>query len=725
MRSIYLLVWIFTDRFSSANTFEIAYLVQSSSCIDISDFLSDRSVVLLLIWGNLSLSCEGAIFYPNSTRSQGWNRLYSDFVVRYYTAYIPARHRFDYIVLVDGDAKLDLANQFETEEKQPWRVLERYLFDHQPLVCSPVGVNVYHDKDQYQYPDLHQADAIDDVVLAMHAKAAQLLLPLAERFDDNIATSILGVFATAYFSGQVMKIKSLVISNAPNGSASNDPSKLWIRQWISSSLYELEHGITNKGLDEDSRALKEHQIRHASAEGKEPRIRQASTDGGDILLHFESCHPYFYDRSQFYRELRHYIPDYMPPINDFAREDSYQDCRDLLSEDDRSLIPDLNIGCNMSEVFRDPARVAERVAWTREEVSGSFEWRISITGCDLSKISHSAAKQCISRSSPRGVMFIGDSLARYQYLNLAHFIATGNWHSPADLPNENEKKFGDWASFYKETNRRLRGLEICDCYRNASDGNFYNVTENRYFEEPGGVKLTFFLVLGERPFRQHALARLNVTCNGDFPGRYASLGRFARRALPCAQAGCAPGLCSARPKEEADPAEFMQYLGDGSSAPAGAIAPLVLALLPSDVVVNAGLHWRAGSASRFATDAVRLQLQGEADSLRRAGAEARLHWKTTTALRDWGPYHGGPAEYPFAAKLVEAGAFQGVYDAWALTHSLALSLEEAESAEEGYWDALHFHGPIYSQLNRVLIAYLCSLPPGPRLVRLRDRGADA
>jgi hypothetical protein len=95
MWSIYLLVWIFTDRFSSASTFEIAYLVQSSSCIDISDSSSDRSVVLLLIWGNLSLSCEGAIFYPNSARSQGWTRLYSDFVVRYHTAYIPARHRFD------------------------------------------------------------------------------------------------------------------------------------------------------------------------------------------------------------------------------------------------------------------------------------------------------------------------------------------------------------------------------------------------------------------------------------------------------------------------------------------------------------------------------------------------------------------------------------------------------------------------------------------------------
>jgi hypothetical protein len=315
-------------------------------------------------------------------------------------------------------------------------------------------------------------------------------------------------------------------------------------------------------------------------------------------------------------------------------------------------------------------------------------------------------------------MLIGDSLTRYQYLNLAHFIATGEWHSPADLPNENEKRFGSWDRFYKETNRRLRGHETCDCFRNGND--YFNVTENRYFEEPSGVKLSYFMVLHDKPFRQHALRRLNVTCNGDFPERYASPGRFARRAAPCAQAFCSPGACWARRRDEADLSGFLQYHGGGDPLPVGAIAPLVRALLPSDVVINAGLHWRDGIVSTFAVDEVRLRLQAEVEELRRAGAAARMHWKTTTALREPEEYSGGPAEYHFVAELMEAGAVHGVYDAWVLTYSLRLALEQADLLHEGYWDSLHFHGPIYAELNRVLIAYLCSLPPGPRLVRLRD-----
>jgi hypothetical protein len=306
-------------------------------------------------------------------------------------------------------------------------------------------------------------------------------------------------------------------------------------------------------------------------------------------------------------------------------------------------------------------------------------------------------------------MFIGDSVTRYQYLNLAHFVATGEWDSPADLPNENKRRFGDWARFHAETNCRLGGREVCDCYRNGSD--LASVVENRYFEDPAGVRLSFFIVHADQPFRQHALPRLNVTCNGAFPDRYATLCRFARRAAPCAQAFCAPGACRPRRLEDTEPGEYLQHRGAGGPQPAGSLAALVRALLQSDVVVNAGLHWRDGAASRFTVDSVRARLQAEAEALRRAGAAARLHWKTTTAVRDGWPFSGGPAEYPFAAQLVEA---------WALTHALRLALEDREVLDEGYWDGLHLHGPVYAQLNRVLIAYLCSLPPCPRLARLRD-----
>ncbi len=58
-----------------------------------------------------------------------------------------------------------------------------------------------------------------------------------------------------------------------------------------------------------------------------------------------------------------------------------------------------------------------------------------------------------------------------------------------------------------------------------------------------------------------------------------------------------------------------------------------------------------------------------------------------------------------------------MFDAYLLTRELFLSLESDAELRLAYWDLNHFHGPVYSELNKALIAYLCSLPPTPTLVR--------
>ena len=287
------------------------------------------------------------------------------------------------------------------------------------------------------------------------------------------------------------------------------------------------------------------------------------------------------------------------------------------------------------------------------------------------------------------------------------------------------------------TNLRLRGYEICDCHRAESlTWNLRRDTiENRYFEEPiHGVRLYYFQSFAHVPFRQHTLEWLNVTCNGAFRERYSTPGQFARRAAPCEQARCAPGACWPHPSEGAEPAtedlapppgDFLQH-GTGRMPPAGALAPLVRALLPSDVVVNAGMHWRQGRRDNgFATgETVRL-LGEEVAALQREGAAARFHWRTTTAERDPGGFEGGPAEYAFAAALRELAGFQGVFDAWAVTEALRRALEAHGAPGEGYWDPVHFHGPVYAELNRIFVAYLCSLPAAPRLAGPAARGPGA
>ncbi len=332
--------------------------MQSDVCIDTLHLWSNVFIALLLIWKEDSLSsCKGAIVFPNSTRSQGWNRLYSELFIRYYAADMPARHRFDYIVLVDGSTKLVFSGQFETKEKQPWRVFEGYLLEYEPAIGFPVVETVQsHTKQNGR--DVQGARSFHDYALALHIRATPLLLPLAERFDDNVAAMIQGVLATAVFGEQIMQINTLVISNTGQVSESDVHLKAWVRQWISSSVHDFENQIAIAGPFE--RASASEGLVESSLGSYPTSFRSPSPVSEGILSLFEPCHPYFYEQSQFYRELQHHVPDRMIPPADWARGVGPDDCRDLLSEDDPTISPQLSVGCNMSDISRDLAGIAER-----------------------------------------------------------------------------------------------------------------------------------------------------------------------------------------------------------------------------------------------------------------------------------------------------------------------------------------------------------------------------
>lgn len=53
----------------------------------------------------------------------------------------------------------------------------------------------------------------------------------------------------------------------------------------------------------------------------------------------------------------------------------------------------------------------------------------------------------------RRLAFIGDSVMRYQYLNLVHFIAHGVWQSSPSFENANE--WPSWTSFFNGTTAGL------------------------------------------------------------------------------------------------------------------------------------------------------------------------------------------------------------------------------------------------------------------------------
>ena len=86
------------------------------------------------------------------------------------------------------------------------------------------------------------------------------------------------------------------------------------------------------------------------------------------------------------------------------------------------------------------------------------------------------------------IAFMGDSLTRYLYLDLVHFLKVGRWIDNADRPNfVLEKTHANWTAFYNFTNTMLRPYEQCDCYRKSHTPvrilEAANVMENRYFRD--------------------------------------------------------------------------------------------------------------------------------------------------------------------------------------------------------------------------------------------------
>ena len=103
------------------------------------------------------------------------------------------------------------------------------------------------------------------------------------------------------------------------------------------------------------------------------------------------------------------------------------------------------------------------------------------------------------------IVFVGDSLMRYQYLSLAYFLRHGRWwDSPANAPNNlmNAHSFHhpahpseDWNEFLLQSNRMLYPLEACDCERSVNSSDI--VLERRYFfDETNNNKLVYINLNG-------------------------------------------------------------------------------------------------------------------------------------------------------------------------------------------------------------------------------------
>jgi hypothetical protein len=99
------------------------------------------------------------------------------------------------------------------------------------------------------------------------------------------------------------------------------------------------------------------------------------------------------------------------------------------------------------------------------------DWRVTLPGCGPGgargavPVTPAAAASCLRG---RHIVFLGDSLQRYQYVSLVRWLERGGggeWVTEAP-PGEVERAWaGGWTEYYTQTSARNGGRELCDCWR--------------------------------------------------------------------------------------------------------------------------------------------------------------------------------------------------------------------------------------------------------------------
>ena len=109
--------------------------------------------------------------------------------------------------------------------------------------------------------------------------------------------------------------------------------------------------------------------------------------------------------------------------------------------------------------------------------------------CRIRRLSAEAARSCLSG---KHIAFIGDSVTRYEYLSLVHFLSKKQYMERygASVSGEpslvNEKDFSSWEDFFVNGSARIadavdaQAAELCDCHRTPA-GDMAITREHREF----------------------------------------------------------------------------------------------------------------------------------------------------------------------------------------------------------------------------------------------------
>lgn len=313
------------------------------------------------------------------------------------------------------------------------------------------------------------------------------------------------------------------------------------------------------------------------------------------------------------------------------------------------------------------------------DASGPFE-----NTDDPEALAHAVS---LIRARPRNLhlVFLGDSVTRYQYLSLAYFLRWGRWFDPHQLHSHLVDAHSyrhpyhpdqDWNEFFWQSNRLLHPLETCDCQRSRNTNTA--VLERRYFYDVQ---------------RNNTLTYINLNGNKTHNPAGGYAGRLDAAAIY---------------------PNFHQHVGlvvsnSSSTAPKfaweaktwAAVIEEHVALLrpkPETAVLNAGLH-----SHNFELASERHQL---AAALQRNNIQSV--WKTTTFQKS----QLLALEHPVATAAATSSSNSRHADekmCQALDTCFNLSWTNRLQPDL-YFDDLHFREPVYRILNEDLLVQLDKLP---------------
>eukprot|EP00002_Diphylleia_rotans_P021505 TRINITY_DN4182_c0_g1_i1.p1 TRINITY_DN4182_c0_g1~~TRINITY_DN4182_c0_g1_i1.p1 ORF type:complete len:349 (-),score=32.98 TRINITY_DN4182_c0_g1_i1:304-1350(-) len=268
------------------------------------------------------------------------------------------------------------------------------------------------------------------------------------------------------------------------------------------------------------------------------------------------------------------------------------------------------------------------------------------------------------------IMFLGDSLTRYQYLNLAFALEHNDWAEPESLLCC-ERKTTSWTDFYAQTNKLLKGQEVCDCFRDSCCGGF-TVFENRsYYNRRHNISLWYVQWFGEVAHPHGHVPLWDYGNPTDIP-----------------QDSCRPFNCS-----RTDDAWML--------ATDQFVTRFVEKINPDFVILNSGYHTNYSEARYLS---IHDRLRQSISQLTKKGYQTKFIWKATTPYLLQAGINSTLVRNPdlFVDKWLEDGL--QIFDPYVVLKRLWDSFSSPiVAAHRMYWDLKHFNCWVYDHLNHALV----------------------